>query len=1367
MSSHAKASTGGSTQRRANGLGRFCRGAFAARGVSIRADGSGGPSPRRPFRVVGSAFLTPLAAFLVPLVAIALAAAPALATETHPYTGASFGPDGTTATSFSNAQGLALDQSSEAVYVYDAGAGAIYKFDAAGNPVDFSALTSNAIEGVGGAGAGEEELAVAPAGAPGGTAGDIYAANNSVVKIYAPSGLELGQLSGGETCGVATNPAGHVFVGAYPSTVTEYVPSANPPTNADESAASIAGLPNICNVAADGLGNVYAANYNGAGIARLEGLTDPSPSSIEPGGSSLAVDPSNNDLYTARGTVVAQYSSSGALINSFGSGRLSGSHGIAVDGASGKVYVSGDAGRVAVFGPLVVVPTVATSPPTGIAARRATLRGTANPENVAVTECRFEYGTTGAYGESAPCVGSIPTDSSNHALSAKLTGLLPNTTYHFRLAAENANGPNSSADQTFTTEATAKTGAGTALSGTKAALQGTVFPEGEPITECRFEYGETASYGLSIGCAESSAQIGSGEEPVSVHAEIAGLQPSTKYHFRLVAKAEALPQAEGGGDATFNTVGPLIESSAVDGGAITSTAAGIDATVNPQGQGTSVHVEYVTQSEFEASGFANAALAPPGANGIGNGSSGHALAIQLTGLQPNVSYRARVAATNLSGTVYGPILAFATYPEYGSLGPCPANEAFRTGPSAALPDCRAYEQATPIDKNGNSVRGETFRVQASISGDAITSLTSGGLPGGEGSQQFPVFLSQRGPTGWSTQGLLSPPTLGPSAVVTAWTHDLRYSFTQVKRTDTGKLTFAFFMRSSADHSFKQISPFRRGVADIAGASADSSKVFLVADGAAPLTPDAAPGVNNLYLFEPETEQLGLVGILPAAQGGQAPEGGSFAGTGTASRTIEEKEHPISDDGDRAFFTDGGTGQIYLREGIDGASPDTLAVSASQRTIPDPNGAQPATFVSATPSGSVGFFTSCEKLTDDSTAHSTGPAGEEGCSAPNQGSDLYAYDTSTHLLHDLTVDAGDPLGADVKGVLGTSDDGEYVYFVAKGDLDGGGGAESTEGTESINLYLCHSGATELVAVLNVEDRHDWLSDGVFEEYNTGRVSTDGQSVVFKSAQKLTKYEVVNSQNNRVDELYRYNTQTGVICVTCNPTGERPNNQRHRYVGTIMPAIFPDDISHPTLTHFVSADGNRVFFESGEKLVPADTNGDNGCPEVSDPAPGVLSCQDVYEWEAPGAGSCVEGGPAYSSQDRGCLYLVSTGTSSSPSYFGDASASGDDAFVFTSAPLVPQDKDQLLDIYDAGVGGGLASQHPVVPPSCEGEACRGAGTAPGTATGAGTASFEGAGNPPPRPKCRKDFARRHGRCVKVKKRRHHRSHKRANHHRGAGK
>jgi hypothetical protein len=124
-----------------------------------------------------------------------------------------------------------------------------------------------------------------------------------------------------------------------------------------------------------------------------------------------------------------------------------------------------------------------------------------------------------------------------------------------------------------------------------------------------------------------------------------------------------------------------------------------------------------------------------------------------------------------------------------------------------------------------------------------------------------------------------------------------------------------------------------------------------------------------------------------------------------------------------------------------------------------------------------------------------------------------------------------------------------------------------------------------------------------------------------------------------------------------------------------------------------------------------------------------------------------------RDGGCLYLLSTGTSETPSYFGDASVLGNDAFIFTRSRLVPSDTDEQTDIYDVRVDGGLASQNqPPPPPPCEGEACRGTGSSAPSTPSAGSAGFQGPGNPTSK-RCPKGKLKKGNRCVKPRPKKHH--------------
>jgi sugar lactone lactonase YvrE len=333
-------------------------------------------------------------------------------------------------------------------------------------------------------------------------------------------------------------------------------------------------------------------------------------------------------------------------------------------------------------------------------------------------------------------------------------------------------------------------------------------------------------------------------------------------------------------------------------------------------------------------------------------------------------------------------------------------------------------------------------------------------------------------------------------------------------------------------------------------------------------------------------------------------------------------------------------------------------------------------------------------------------------AVKPGHDLYRYDARADSLTDLSVAPGDPNGAEVQGVLGISEDGSHVYFAANGVLASGANARgetALPGTckglpgaasGSCNLYVSHGGTVEFVArlqadgELGISDAADWAPAASVSELAsfqpTARVSADGRTVLFRSRRQLDAHPTEG-----VPQLYRYRVgEPGPVCVSCGTGAVAP---------TARPTLGTNSLPYgvglrpaSALVRNLSADGDRVFFESAESLVAADRNGAAGCPGVSLPELRASVCQDVYEWEAAGRGSCPR-----SVADDGCLYLLSDGTADRPAFLADASASGDDAFVFTAAPVVAADADELVDLYDARVGGGLAE---APADECRGEACR---------------------------------------------------------------
>lgn len=396
----------------------------------------------------------------------------------------------------------------------------------------------------------------------------------------------------------------------------------------------------------------------------------------------------------------------------------------------------------------------------------------------------------------------------------------------------------------------------------------------------------------------------------------------------------------------------------------------------------------------------------------------------------------------------------------------------------------------------------------------------------------------------------------------------------------------------------------------------------------------------------------------------------------------------------------------------------------------------------------------------------------GETPPNPGNDLYRYsaapDSEGHHLTDLTPDSADPNGADVIGVLGTSADGSYVYFIANADLDEAGagfqgnchGATLVAVSGRCDLYLSHEGQISFVAPLrpagplfssdisNVLPRASGLEggDSAINE-KTSYVAAEG-AVVFRSVE-----DQGSDETHGVPQYFRFAPGQGLACLSCNPTGGpsvRPKVEVN--LGAPGMAAFNPD---STMPHPLSAGGNRFFFQTAAGLVAADTNGQGGpCPTWNSGTVSVPSCQDVYEWEAPGSGSCKEAGPAYSPLNQGCLYLLSSGVGTEPAFFSDASADGSSVFLFTREQLVGQDGDDLIDLYAARADGGLAAQNPVSEPECEAEGCKPAVTPVPSTPSPETPAFVGPGNRKPT-RCPKGKVLRKGKCQK-KKKHGHRSH-----------
>lgn len=1246
------------------------------------------------------------------------------------------------------------------------------RFHPDGTAANFSALGTNVIDGAGGgecptvpadcdktpSGSTANSIfdAVAIDRSGGVTDGNIYVAHSGKVDIFSGAGEYLGQLTESTAAGafasnglraIAVDEAGNVYVpdngfGSHGDWIHKYEPSANPPTNADNVASFPLTFDPQALVAGSGPsdGYFFASSSETTSIHKLDSETGVEDYEFGKG-APRAVDPVTGTIVVAAGHDAVEWDASGAeapeepVAEAEEAGTEQNLNGLALaDGADTLYLTDFSVSRVSVFEKVPVPAVVGIDAPVAVSGAKAIVSGTVNPEGVEVSECVFEYGKTTAYGLTVPCNESLPEDSSDHEVTADLSGMLANgITYHYRLAIEGGlGGHDKSEDKSFITSETFTTDAATDVTRTEATVRGTVRPEGLELTGCRIEWGETSDYGHSAPCDPHFSSIPNDDADHGVKAAIDGLEPSTIYHFRLVAENE-LGQLVGV-DRTFATEGmpAILSQSPIE---VEQTTATLQARVNPFGIATAYHFEWGPSGSFPNRIPANHELF------AGSGFEPVVVTADLTGLQPASHYQFRVVATNADGTVVGETQRLETMNANG------------------LPDNRAFELVTPADKGpaGNVVSGFLIgqvSARPAANGDSYLWPLQNGMPGTTAGGWLMMKANRTvldgTPRGWSSAQVSSPSLVQPPeqdqigftppSKVNYASPDLRCGVLETYNPltpDTPQLSVElgvvnlYLWREGGDGqvSYQLITsrlPLNPEASPAAGlspygtvrAAEDCSRVYFL-----PTSYQLLGGeVSRLYEWEAASGELRDAGLRP--DGSVGADMGFSRGHATIGSPNGSNENAVTPDG-RLFFTalnSANKPAVFMRSGGGtDAGGQVVEISTSETATPD-NGAR---FEAASADGSTVFFRANHGLDaggidDEPTSEQCGPLPGE---TANEGSspkleakacDLYAYDVASEELSDLTVDPNpaDPFGAAIQGTVAVDQDGSRVYFATLGQLVPGKGrtyaqntADRAAGGGSVNVYLHDSEAAageELTYVTNLEWAEDARQFSLTRFNSSAQASADGARLLYEATSRQNWYD---GGGGAVAYLYDADADT-IRCVSCRPDGEPT-------------AVTPDGLLQPNATvrtplltqlqRSLSENGSRAFFTSPDVLAPGAEQGK----------------ENVYEWE----------------EGQLSLLAVAARVGSIhailPELFGykGSSADGSSAFLATARNLVPQDRDTIADVYAVREGGGVPFSEP--PPDCQVDEavplepnqiyCQGDKTPEPRASSPASAGFAGAGNP----------------------------------------
>jgi uncharacterized repeat protein (TIGR01451 family) len=304
-------------------------------------------------------------------------------------------------------------------------------------------------------------------------------------------------------------------------------------------------------------------------------------------------------------------------------------------------------------------PQATTLQATSITSNSAILNGSVNPNN-ASTQYRFEYGQTPSLGNYTSWQSAGSGNTSMNVYQS-ISGLSLNTTYYFRIVAQNIHGQTQGQILSFVTDniiqgrsPDAFTDSASGISYNSAVLNGRVNPNGDN-TSYYFEYGTNSSFGYTTGFQSA----GAGNSQINVSSYVSGLNPNTTYYFRIVAQnsygrsyGSTYTFTTNSSGGFFNPIGSAPYVTTYSATNISDNSATLNAQINPNNSETQAWFEYGTSPNFLSynTNYSN----------IGSGNYSSNFNQTIYNLLPNTTYYFRAVARNQYGINYGQVLSFST-----------------------------------------------------------------------------------------------------------------------------------------------------------------------------------------------------------------------------------------------------------------------------------------------------------------------------------------------------------------------------------------------------------------------------------------------------------------------------------------------------------------------------------------------------------------------------------------------------------------------------------------------------------------------------------------------------------------------------------